>query len=418
MKKKLILIILLIIVVLIAGIVLVSPFINISIKNENVSKAQWKEDITYLGTNLPKKHINLFFKIKPQDFNDSIAKLQQDVDKLDSNEIQVRLMSIIASVGNAHTDITNFPSNFQYPLNMEWFKEGLFVVGVSSKYDNALGCRVKEINGVPIENIINEVNTLVPHENEFLLKWKSPILLTDPKVLRHFGITKEVSKNQNIVVTLIDQDNKEIKIDMLPEKNSDTKWAYSLDKIKNKPLYLSSKEGADLKYDENDKIIYYRFDNTSQYPTSKQLSLLKTMLEEKKAAKLVIDIRNNEGGMYLGNSELVNMIIKSSYFNTKGRLFVVTGIRTFSSGLLYALEFKNRTNAIFYGEPTGSKPSHYGNTGKLVLPNSKLTITYATKYFDEGNGDALVPDNIVEGSIKDYLNGIDLVVEKIKGEYK
>lgn len=416
MKKKVILLIILVMVVLFA--ILISPLMNISFKNESISKAQWKEDLEYMRKNLPKKHTNLFFKTTRQEFDNSIINLEQDLNNIDSQEIQVRLMSIISSIGDAHTNIVNFDSKYKYPLNAYWFKEGLFVVGTSSKYKDILGCQITEINGIPIDKIIEDINTLIPHENEFLLKSENPSMLQEPKVLRHFGVINEVSEKQNIILTLVNQDNMIFKTNILPEVNNDIKWSYLTDKIKSKSLYLSSNENSCLKYSEDGNLIYYRFNTTANHPNIKELSLLKSMLKEKKAKKLIIDIRDNVGGSYFGNSRLVNIIRNSSYFNSKGKLFVIVGRKTFSSGIQYTYEFKNRTNAIFYGEPTGGKPNHYGELHYLKLPNSKISLSYSTKYFQCGSGDTFFPDCSVEYSIKDFLAGIDPAVEKIKSDYR
>jgi len=92
---------------------------------------------------------------------------------------------------------------------------------------------------------------------------------------------------------------------------------------------------------------------------------------------------------------------------------VIIGRETFSSGVLYALEFKDKLNSKLYGEPTGGKPSHYGDVQKIVLPNSKLNISYSTKYFNLNiNEDTLNPDYEVELSIQDYIIGSDPVLQK------
>lgn len=419
-KKRKITIFILIIVLILVGVFsfLQRSIFSIAIKNETITKQQWHEDIEYLRKNLPKKHKNLYFKISEQEFNNSIDNLEKDLDSIDSKEIQVRLMSIIASVGDAHTDILNFKSNSKYPLDLYWFKEGLFVIGSDSKYENILGGRVTEINGIPIKKIEEGVNTLIPHENEYWLKFRNTSMLLEPKALKHFGVINKDSVNENISLTVEKSDNTISKKEVIAEKERDIKWSYLIDKAKEKPLYLRTNKDSSIIYDEKDKLIYFKFDDSFMHPTKKELSLLKDMLKENKADKLIIDIRNNMGGIHLDKSKLVDMIIDSPDYNKKEKLFVIVGRETFSSGLLYAAEFKNRTNATFCGEPTGGSLRHYGDVRNFKLPNSKLEIRYSTKYFDKGPGDSLVPECKVDYSIKDYVEGIDPVIEKIKAEYK
>jgi len=76
-------------------------------------------------------------------------------------------------------------------------------------------------------------------------------------------------------------------------------------------------------------------------------------------------------------------------------------------------DLKQHANAVLYGEPTGAKPSHFGDIRNFNLPNSKLNIVYSTKYFDLGtNSDTLMLDVEVVTDIDSYLKGIDPVVEK------
>nr|WP_286161278.1 S41 family peptidase [Clostridium sp. KNHs214] len=101
------------------------------------------------------------------------------------------------------------------------------------------------------------------------------------------------------------------------------------------------------------------------------------------------------------------------------KLYVIVGRRTFSSGILYVLEFQKLTNAKFFGEPTGGKPIHYGDMRNMTLPNSKLNITYSTKFLktSTNEADTFTPDFIIEPSIKDYLKGIGPVIETIKSKH-
>jgi hypothetical protein len=70
-----------------------------------------------------------------------------------------------------------------------------------------------------------------------------------------------------------------------------------IDKAKERPLYLRTNKDLSIVYGEKDKIIYYKFDDSIIHPTKKEVSMLKDMLKENKADKLIIDIRNNMGGI-------------------------------------------------------------------------------------------------------------------------
>jgi hypothetical protein len=82
------------------------------------------------------------------------------------------------------------------------------------------------------------------------------------------------------------------------------------------------------------------------------------------------------------------------------------------------LDLKKKTQAVFYGEPTGGKLNHYGEIKYLTLPFLKLTVSYSTKYFKyiEGDEPSLAPDVSIELTLDDYLALRDPVLEAILAE--
>jgi hypothetical protein len=79
------------------------------------------------------------------------------------------------------------------------------------------------------------------------------------------------------------------------------------------------------------------------------------------------------------------------------------------------LDLKKKTEAVFYGEPTGGKPNHYGEIETLTLPYLKLGVSYSTKYFQfvEGDDPCLTPDVLVELTLDDYRALRDPVLDAI-----
>src|SRR5437870_9361362 len=65
----------------------------------------------------------------------------------------------------------------------------------------------------------------------------------------------------------------------------------------------------------------------------------------------------------------------------KGHLFVITGRLTFSAAMNLASRLEHETHATFVGEPTGSRPNHYGEAVTLTLPASGITVRVSTRYW-------------------------------------
>jgi hypothetical protein len=126
-------------------------------------------------------------------------------------------------------------------------------------------------------------------------------------------------------------------------------------------------------------------------------------------------MRLNGGGNSLIAEPLIEGIKQRPAINSKGHLFVVIGGKTFSSAILNALKFKNETEAIFVGEPTGGKPNHFGEIKLFVLPRSWIVVSYSTKYFKHSPEDtpSLYPDIDVGVSFSDFMECRDPVYEAI-----
>jgi C-terminal processing protease CtpA/Prc len=140
--------------------------------------------------------------------------------------------------------------------------------------------------------------------------------------------------------------------------------------------------------------------------------------------RLVVDLRGNSGG----NSEVINPLLHGLQarpsLNAKGRLFVLIGPATFSSGEMAAEAFSNHYQswagvpfqATLVGRPTGGKPNCYGEIKSLTLPNSKLQIYYSIKHFQtqpHADPPSLEPDITVPTTMDDLLSGRDPVLERV-----
>jgi hypothetical protein len=185
------------------------------------------------------------------------------------------------------------------------------------------------------------------------------------------------------------------------------------------PLYrrLAGRAYA-FEYLEAEKTLYLAYNScrdVEETPFSEFSGQVFATADRFPVDRFVIDLRANGGGDSSVFEPLIAGLEKRGDLNRRGRLFVVIGRGTFSSAVLNAIQLKNRTRAVFVGEPSGGKPNHFGEVKMFRLANSGLPVTYSTKYFTmwEAGGDALEPDIPVAVYFKDYLNNRDPVLERI-----
>ncbi len=373
--------------------------------------SRWVNDIAYLEKTLPKVHKNLYFHLSEQEFTRQLEELKNKVPDYTDEQIEIALNLILAGIGDTHTG-SNIGSANQYPLELYWFAEGIYITGTNKEYRELLNARIITLNGRKAEAAANTLKPLLAGANESWFKTQITNYLTIPGILKYFGLSK--SDEIELGVELKNGQVKQVKL-----KPVNYKEYVAIDQSdKVIPKYQSRpEENYWYEYLENGKIIYLNYGSCRQM-RDKPFEIFKKefweFVKSHEADKLVLDIRKNRGGI----STILDPFIKelkNSSFNQQGKLYVVIGKDTFSSAVLNAISLKKNTEASFVGEATGGEPNHYGEVKQFKLPNSGITIRYSTKYFHWINEDinTLEPDKVIEETFAAYREGTDPVLEWI-----
>lgn len=105
----------------------------------------------------------------------------------------------------------------------------------------------------------------------------------------------------------------------------------------------------------------------------------------------------------------------------KGNIYLLVNGGSFSMSSICASYLKYKRKAIVIGEETGGNKTGINamNSGKLVLPHSKVNVTiplyhvyYNPKLLNDGKG--VEPDHKIHYEINDVLNKRDLEMEKVR----
>lgn len=447
-KKKLLCIFLLLIVFSLQGCSAASAYTDE--RNEF-----WIKDMEYVQHNLPIRHANLFANITKEEFNSQMDKLKKDIPSINDDEIQIRLMEILAPAEDAHLLIMNFAadmmkhfsaetfyslklkSNMDYilPIKTKWFGDELIITEVHSDYKEILGARLEKINNKPIEDVIEKINTLIPHNNEQRLKFLNVMFLSHPQVLRHFNLLK----GESLSMEFKNMDGKIIKKNIKVMNTNDVHFMSVMDNQKEKPLYMTKNDLYWYEYLPEAKAVYFKLStygemevlnkrnynkesNKSSGERARDFGDFASFLEDmiafmkdNKPEKLVIDLRGNNGGIPSILKGLREYIEWDSDFPEKGSVFLLVDKGSFSAPILECTFYKDNLKAIVVGEPTGERPFVFGGGGAdtMMLPNSRVSILYSAGEFApiDKNIDSVVPDIVVNVSFEEYRNGIDPVLK-------
>ena len=435
MRKKFFIIVILCMTIILSSCSGAKSTITSNADDTTLTKDQWVDDIDYLEQNLSEKHYNVYHAIKKEDLEKQFSDLKKEVPRLKDYEIRLKMAKIVASIGDAHTSLTvdSQADGKVYPFGVWWLGKELKVFAIDKEYKEIIGYNLIAINNIPIEEVMAKINTLISHENEQWLKVINVTYVQMPEVLKFLNIIKE----DEAEFTFNDDKGNIKKLNLSPKTSAELNTVYARDLMTKKPV-ITQQGNSNLydtlywyKYIPEDKIMYFKYNqcmdrniakmmgykNWEQFPDFSEFGddLIKE-INDKDIDKFIIDLRDNTGGDSSLMSDFAGKLYDIKKLKEQGKVFVMTGRKTFSSGVLACLTIKNSTKALFFGEATGGNVNGYGEITAIILPNSKIQVSCSTKYFDKSSEykEGFIPDVTIEQSFNNYISGIDDVYEAIR----
>lgn len=388
--------------------------------------AAWREDLRYLATELPRRHANFYHSVTPDEFAQAVSELDATIPFKSDGEIHSSFLRLAAMARDAHTSASfsangSIPFFRRLPIRLLWFGEGLYLTTVSNltetsgrggqrSYRRLLGARLVKVGELEIARVIQLLSQRISYENEYWLHAQLPSYVITPEILQEAQVIEEMER---ITLTFAQPDGQQITIaPPLVSWNVAIPWTTSGVRTE-LPLYRQNTSANYwYKFLDDTRTLWLQYNRCRDVPENPMTNFANEMFsaaDANGATRFVIDLRNNTGG----NSEIIRPVISGlrqrPWLNQRGRVYVITGNATISSGLWCANDFRNQTNAILLGEPTGGKPNSYGEVLSFTLPNSKIGVQYSTKYFTLtfGNPLALFPDIPIAGSAAAYISNDD-----------
>lgn len=380
-----------------------------------LSKAQWREDLQYFARQLPKRHKNLFHSISREQFERDVAELDAAIPSLQDHQIIVRMLQIAARVGDGHTGV-HLPRAFRlYPFGLYWFGHELRVTAAPKEYQSSLGTRVVKIGRLGIDQVQARILSCFPtaeNENQWYVMNTSPAFIVRPEVLHALGVVPDLGRAS---FTFEDDQGQQFALDVIPVVRDAGLNSRLLRAAVSEPL-TRQKQGERFwfTYLPDSQTVYVSFRGYGSL--GENARKLFQFIDSNPTKRLVIDMRQNDGGDFFeGRKHLIRPLKQRPAMNQKGRLFVIIGRRTFSAAMVNAIDFRKETNALLVGEPAGERPNSYSENDEMTLPNSRLVVSYSTRYYKFLDEDvpAVMPDTRIDPNWADYKAGRDPVMEWI-----
>ncbi|MFC0878790.1 S41 family peptidase [Saccharicrinis sp. FJH2] len=425
-------------------------FIN-SCSGQKLSPDKLKDDIDFLVKTYESVHPNLYAYYSKDSFYCDIDKVKAEiVSPKTALEFWLLLSPLVNKLGFGHSLIPysdNFNDNQTKKRVDSYIPITIYIIDTTIFLDDIYvnnsdliprGSVITKINGIDAKEIIDSLIDYFPGE------------LID---YRRYSIQSYFSRYYSLLFP-----SKHFKIEYVENDHKKIAKVKGIKKeVTNKPRIREN-----YNYSINGKTCLLEYNScTNKDEFEELIENMFIQIEKDKVENLIVDIRKNQGGNSILNvvlfSRLYNKPFKSlkrndvkispeiikrvpSYkrygvdtiitrhrdFNQpkenifNGNIYVLTSTRTFSSGRLCALLFKDYGVGKLIGQETGSPASAYGDIYKFNLPYSNLRVYSCFKYFlrpsgiDDGRG--VIPDIEINYSIDDYISGKDLEMEYVTND--
>lgn len=428
---------------LIAAFAVPSPALTDDVTVSPEEAAAWIADLEFVRTALPENHANLFHSLTPDEFHALIDALCERVPSMAEHEIVVELAAIVAAIEDGHTRLTlpmvegsgifsghspTPPPNdpglafHHYPIRLHAYSDGLFVRSIGRENAQHAGAKVVRVGRMSAEDAMQAVTRVIQRDNEMQLQLLRPSRLVIPEILHALGIISDMEAAEFV---LEDRTGVQHEVALSPVPGgSEVEWVDAREPSGDAPLYLRDIEtNYWFEFIEAERTVYCQYNEVydeGDEDISAFAVRLMDFVQSRGAERLVIDLRHNVGGDNSLNRSFLHALIRCPEVQEPGSLFVITGRGTFSAAMMFCIDLEKHTNAIFVGEPTGASLNHYGDSRKIQLPNSGLTIRVSSLYWQySGPKDHrpwIAPHIPAPLSSQDYRLGLDPALEAILGK--
>lgn len=336
-------------------------------------------------------------------FRQRLAVLAERAGEMTQASFIMGIAHAVAAADDGHTDVLALEHFRRVPLRFYWFNEGLHITCAAPAHRALLGARIDSIAQHKPEEVLERLRRYIPgHENR-VRNW-STAYMSSGDALQGIGLPADASNLQldlrlrdgtQVTESFVSQawGGQNVRIrewrNLLPRVVPDGlrgDCTHLLDEKERLPLFLSEPDKPYWHtWNAAKDVLYLQVTTTNNVGPTRLDDYLKGVLEcaaAHRPAHIIIDLRFNSGGMFsliyffcLG----VRKVLRDG-----GRIFVITGISTFSAGICMTAFLKHfgAGQTVLVGERVSDRERFWAEGDCVCLPNCGLKVNYVDGYFD------------------------------------
>lgn len=388
----------------------------------------WAWDLDFFARRMKQMHWDLYAKVPQSTFLAEIEKLKAAVPSLSDSQVRARLRKITALVGDGHTASRLYVEGEPrraLPLHMFAFKDGLYIIGADKAHADLVGARVLKVGPLDADAAMKAVRPYLSVDNDMGYLAGAPSALCTPSILFDLGAGDESGAEFTLQLPSGDTKTTRLEPASLPPSPGMALvpgFTYLHDKAAEpRPLFLRE-PGKILRMEHlpESKTVYFWFGAIANAPGKSLADFSRDLfdfIEKNQAENLIIDMRFNGGGNTGLIRPLMQGLLKCDAVNRRGHLWVIIGRHTFSAAQNTVNFMDQNTQALFVGEPTGSRPAFVGESTSFMLPHARTRVFCSSRYWqmmDSTDERVWVQPTIAaEMTFADYAAGRDAAMDAI-----
>jgi hypothetical protein len=397
-----------------------------SLDPETARAAGWRADLDRLITAREEIHPEPWHGIDRAEYVAAVEAVSARVPELTDDELLVEVTRLAAmptwAGRDGHGGIYPWGEGsygvHMYPLRLYWFSDGIFVVDALSPHTDLIGARVIAVNGHPADSVAEQVEPLVPRDNEQQVLTHAPPLMIAAEVLHGLGLVDDPAVPTTFTLMRGD-DEIAVAIEPVPMERW-ASWAGGHHAHAPPPRdgvpWLSRYSEPlwwELQADTGTAYVQYNFVGGGAATVAEEVEAASATGG---VARLVVDVRLNPGGNNTVYGPLVRLI-RDAAVSLPGRVYLIMGRATFSAAGNFVTEVERSTDAILVGEDSGGSPNQYGDSRQVPLEHSGLIFRVAPQYITRSDPDdpriTVSPDLPAALSSEHYFTDRDPAMEAI-----
>lgn len=413
----------------------------------------WRADIDAMTAAVERIHPNAFTKVSRAAWEGDAGAMKAALTLLTEEQRVVRAMRWIASIGDGHTQLAPRRADFAlwYPVRIYPFRDGIFVTSAFKGNADLAGAQVLRIAGRPAAQVAGDARSLMGADNG-LLRIEQLHPLHNAVLMRGMGYAN-ADGSLPVTVRLANGRTEERVLRPMPVRDvrydiadSTFEWRFAAETIgpplgtpdewttayrgltatafrtadNTRPAHFTQRRGIVARaMPERDA--YYIQANFVGNPANETFeAFFRRALGEVDAQRpksLIVDIRYNSGGDGSKLAAMIHQFIKREDNPPWKECYLLTGRKTFSAAVMFAITFNDHLQCSIVGEPPGAAFNSFGDATTAEFPRTGLVLNVSTVYHqldDSGSNDAVIPVDVpAPFSFAEWSSGADPAIDAI-----